>query len=75
MLPFAQPLADGRPFSASHTTPAVAQTPFTFANSSAIRKLTDLPALYVPPLPLGFFCRFEDNLARKLPVPLDFGTD
>lgn len=29
----------------------------------------------LPPVPFGFFCRFEDNLARKLPVPLDFGTD
>jgi hypothetical protein len=33
------------------------------------------PALALPPVPLGFFCRWEDRLARKLPLPLDFGTD
>jgi|GEM_PF-1426804 len=35
----------------------------------------NLLPIYLPPIPFGFFCRFEDNLARKLPVPLDFGTD
>jgi hypothetical protein len=59
------------------TPKAFFPAPATLSSSqfSALLHKTDLPAWYIPPVPLGFFCRFEDNLARKLPVPLNFGTD
>lgn len=34
-----------------------------------------IPRLDLPPVPQGFFCRWEDNLAKKSPFPIDFGTD
>jgi hypothetical protein len=43
--------------------------------SSAHAQHTHPARLELPPVPLGFFCRFEDRLSQKLPLPLDFGTD
>ncbi len=30
--------------------------------------------LNLPPIPLGFFCKFENRLHKKK-IPIDFGTD
>jgi hypothetical protein len=48
--------------------------------SAAGRDLPGYPVTRVPEAdwpapPRGWFCRFEDGLARRLPWAIDFGTD
>ncbi len=57
-----------RPFILQYTNPF---SPGDLVGNSWI----DNPNVRFPGLTRGFFCRFEDQLARKLPIAVDFGTD
>jgi hypothetical protein len=34
-----------------------------------------LPFVPLPEVPLGFFCKFEDHINRRVKIRIDFGTD
>lgn len=52
--------------------------PVTAASQPSKLQLLSVPPseyqYYIPTPPRGFFCKFEDNIARKW-IPIDFGTD